>query len=249
MSERPERFHDQVQEIVREAHQIFDAYDESENEFNSYMADALAELPARLEWQRIQDRDPRYPRWLYEDYKFVEFRNIRGYLQRVGRFGDISSTYNQSVYKTKWTYLHNAALMYAMQAYGILNVEVIRQNISMFAHIPLSILNARTYRLLGCSSLKQINKFRCCPFKVQQFYQEEKQRILDAEGPTSKKLLHGLVLNSVSKDPARKMDEAVFIKRSFLLEPNAAEMAEELISITCLNQLIFPKVLICRGED
>jgi hypothetical protein len=125
MSERPERFHDQVQEIVREAHQIFDAYDESENEFKSFMADVLAELPARLKWQRIHDRDPRYPRWLYEDYKFVEFRNIRGYLQREGRFGGWGSTSNQSIYKCAWTPLHDSALMYAMQAYGILNLEFI----------------------------------------------------------------------------------------------------------------------------
>jgi hypothetical protein len=115
--------------------------------------------------------------------------------------------------------------------------------------MPLSVLNTRCYSLLGCSSLKLINKFRCCPFKVQKFYRAEKKRILASEGPSSKKLLHGRVLTSPPKDQLLKLDEEIFIKRMFLLDAKADERAEELISRSGLDQLVFPKVLICRGED
>ena len=60
---------------------------------------------------------------MQEEYRFVEFRNKYKFLERSGFF-DISDC-NKAIYKAQWTGLHDLGLMYGMQAFGLMKVELI----------------------------------------------------------------------------------------------------------------------------
>ena len=60
--------------------------------------------------------------------------------------------------------------MYGMQAHGLCQGEVIKKAFKMFTSVEASIINARCLKLLGCSSVQNMNKIKCDPFKVQAYY-------------------------------------------------------------------------------
>ena len=56
--------------------------------------------------------------------------------------------------------------MLGMRAFGIGNAAAIKKNFKMFQEVETTAILRRCYTLLGCSSIKTINKIECDPFKV-----------------------------------------------------------------------------------
>ena len=129
-------------------------------------------------------------------YKYVEFASKFGSYVRQG-FWDYSC-YNKSLFKCRWTNLHDTALMLGMQAYGVLNVKQIKLQISLFRDVPESVVATRCYKLLCCSSIRSINEsgVSCCPFKIRDYYGNLRAKIRSGENPRKLKVKAGRVVNS-----------------------------------------------------
>ena len=74
-------------------------------------------------------------------YNYVEFVPRFGNHVQQG-FWDFSC-YNKSLFKCRWTPLHDMAVMLGMQAYGILNVKQIKMQISLLRDLPESVIATR----------------------------------------------------------------------------------------------------------
>ena len=73
---------------------------------------------------------------------------------------------NQALFHVEWTSLHDTAIMLGMRAFGICKAAEIKKRFAMFSHIEATAILRRCYKLLGCSSVKTINKLECDPYKV-----------------------------------------------------------------------------------
>jgi hypothetical protein len=93
-------------------------------------------------------------------------------------------------------------LMLGMQVAGIMQVSRLKCEFRAFRGIRESVLQSRCYKLLGCTSVRQINamEMRCDPYKVQRLMRYLKAKIIARDGATSDALKAGLVVNSYSTD-------------------------------------------------
>jgi hypothetical protein len=79
---------------------------------------------------------------------------------------------NRSAFRFEWTEFHNAACMLGMRAFGIINVDKIKEHFALFRGIDESTIYRHCHTLLGCSSIKMINesKVHCDPVKIQAYF-------------------------------------------------------------------------------
>jgi len=140
---------------------------------------------------------------------------------------ELGSTNNSAVFENKFDATMDYFLMLAQQHAGICNVDYIKTNFVMFRHIEESTLQRRCQTLLGCSSVTDMQKMDCDPFKVQAYYRARKAAIKrqhEAKHTTGRlPALHttelitkdGRVLNSWPTDELGKYHRRLFYWHNF----------------------------------
>jgi hypothetical protein len=101
-------------------------------------------------------------------------------------------------------------LMLGMCVHGIMAVREIKLQFKAFRDISVSVLQRRCYKLLGCSSVRQLNSMRCDPYKIQGLMRSLVAQFHARGGATSYTLNAGLVVNSY---PTEKGAREVWRKR------------------------------------
>ena len=135
-------------------------------------AERAVERKRMGEFAKILFPRRKLPLFYSRKYKYVRVYNKEKWFLRKG-FTDISAD-NRSLYKVKWSELHDHALMLGQQKFGICNSAAIKRHFPLFENINEDTINRRCHALLNCSSIKNINEcgVKLCPYKISRYYAE-----------------------------------------------------------------------------